>query len=222
MYLNSYFMAHITNPNNRCSITVQSRRNTIWNNREIRHWYLPHCTNAHWYYLRVDTVERRIIQSDPLNTRAQHYGRHLVDMLTDIYPGVWLLEYQQIKRQHNGYDCRPYILNTIIHTVNGITSYTGTPSRTLISRYLVENIPLVSFCSTVESKHLHTKRITQRPTQTKQRTNRHQDTSGKDNSYRRRKTLNQTSKTTKSPQTNRRAQVKSKTNPEQMSHITQV
>lgn len=66
-------------------------------------------------------------------------------MLTPVYPGVWSLEYGWMQRQHNGYDCGPYVLNAIMQDVNGLST-AGIPNRNLIRQYLTENITLVSFC----------------------------------------------------------------------------
>lgn len=162
-YLISYFISHITDPNNRNTPTVQSVRNKLQTHREIRHWYVPHCAHSHWYYLKIDTQEQRIIQSDPLNTHGQHYGRHLVELLNIVYPGVWLLEYKNMKLQHNGYDCGPYVLNEIIHEVNGVETE-GIPSRNQIRRFLTENINIISFNSVEAHEQEHKTKNKSTPT----------------------------------------------------------
>lgn len=56
-YLMSYFMAHIRDPNNQHTRTVQSGQQKLRTHNEIRHWYVPHCANTHWYYLKLDIRE---------------------------------------------------------------------------------------------------------------------------------------------------------------------
>ena len=146
-YLTSYFMSHITNPNNNNTRTARSERHKLQTNTHILHWCVPHCDNSHWYYIKIDRQNNTILKSDPLNTRGQHFGAHLVETLQDAYPRVWTLEYQPMTQQHNRYDCGPYVLNRILHEVNRVET-DGIPSRIRIKRFLLENINITSFDQT--------------------------------------------------------------------------
>ena len=105
-----------------------------------------------------------------------------------IFPGVWSLEYRHMQRQHNGYDCGPYVLNAILQDVNGIVTE-GIPNCTLLRRYLTESINIVSFCTedTTLNDNIqitqHLKQITQQktaqPTQVEENRH-HQRTEGPD------------------------------------------
>lgn len=143
-YLNSYFMYYGVNPSHWNTPTMQAGIRKIRDQTEIRFWYLPHCTNSHWYYLRIDTIEGTITQSDPLNTRGQHYGTNITALLMEVH-NSWRLEYKEIQYQHNGYDCGPYILNSILHETRNTEDQVGRPSRNTIHRFLTEDIQVDSF-----------------------------------------------------------------------------
>ena len=152
-------MSYATASEHETMRTVQAGIQKIKTQRAVRYWYLPHCTNSHWYYLQLDRVESTIIQSDPLNTRGTHYGKPVSDHLKEIHR-IWQLQYKTIRRQHNGYDCGPYILNQILHEVQHTEDQIRQPSRTLIKQYLTENLSLHSFNreDTSYQSATHTKR----------------------------------------------------------------